>query len=141
MERLDNKDKIINLIKSKNDNKSFHLFQIHDENNHLVIRTVTVFKTAMVIEDYVYNDKHTDVNDESFIIPAIQKYSISIPISLFKSCSAKDKNFIVYFDIVNKMIELDRKAFIDSGKPVKWFIKSISIIEINKKIKILEGDD
>ena len=138
MERLNCKKGIIDFIKDIVSNSNFHIFEIKDNDGHTVFRTVNVFNSSVTIHDFTYDDKC--INYDGDEIQAIEKYELSIPISLYKSCALKDKKFILDFNILKKMKELDKDLFM-TIRPIKWFIKSFSLEDVKKRITMLEGDD
>lgn len=138
MERLDCKDGIVKLIKDYYNNPKLHLFDIKNNEGHSVLRAVTICKNCVAINDFVYNDNHKDVDDD--LEPAIEKYELSVPLDLYKSCAIQDKTFVLQYNIINKMNELD-SLLSSRYKLRKWFIKSIDLDIIKDKITILEGDE
>ena len=110
MQRLGNLDEIINYIKTfKNPSGNMHVFNIKKDDGNYVIRTVSIFKNTISIKDYEHDDNY--INAEDNIDNVIVEYDIAIPIDLYKSCAIKEKAFILQYNLLKKMKQLDEKLF------------------------------
>lgn len=118
--------------------KNTRLFEIKANDEKSIIRTVNVFSMSLSIRDFIFNDKF--INYDGDEIPSIEKYEINIPLELYKSCALKDNKFILNYKVLSKMKELSPELF-DKIKPVKWFIKSYPIDEVNRRLEVLNGTE